>query len=139
MINIMPMGCRWGLGGRAVVRSWASILFIKSELHCGRFAPLHNPQMNVRLATQVLSESVSRVLREYYPAWTYSTSELCHNVNRFFDCLNARNQFECVKNRNEICAPYWVSNDTRLNWLQNDFLVYLQKWKESIEARPGMA
>ena len=28
------------------IRSLASILFIKSGLHCGRFAPLHNPQFH---------------------------------------------------------------------------------------------
>jgi len=94
-------------------------------------------KMNVRLATQILSESVSRVLKEYYPSGTYATSELCHNINRFFDCLNARNQVEYIKDRNEFCAPYRAVNDSRLNWLQHDFIGYLRKWKESINARPG--
>ena len=34
-------------------------------------------KMNVRLATQILSERTSNVLKEYYPHGTYATSELC--------------------------------------------------------------
>ena len=94
-------------------------------------------KMNVRLATQILSESVSCILREYYPAGTFGTSELCHYANKFFDCLNSRNQFEFVKKRNESCAPYRITDDARLNWLKNDFLSYLQNWKRSIATRPG--
>ena len=93
--------------------------------------------MNVRLATQILSERTSRVLREYYPHGTFATSELCYNANKFFDCLNARNELECIKSKNENCAPHRVTNDARLDWLKNDFFGYLRRWKNSIEKRPG--
>ena len=63
-------------------------------------------KMNVRLATQILSESVSCILREYFPIGTFATSQLCHNVNRFFDCLNTRSKSECITKRNEFCATF---------------------------------
>ena len=44
---------------------------------------------------------------------------------------------ECIKSKNENCAPYRVTNDARLTWLENDFLGYLKNWKNSIESRPG--
>ncbi len=45
--------------------------------------------MNVCLAVQVLSSSVSKVLTEFYPATTPATAELCMYMDSFFDCLNA--------------------------------------------------
>ena len=47
-------------------------------------------EMRVRLATQVLSQSVANVLRNYYPADTHGTAELCEYMDKFFDCLNVR-------------------------------------------------
>ena len=93
-------------------------------------------KMNVRLATQILSETTSQVLKHFYPAGTFGTSELCSNANMFFDCLNARNQYECVKQLNENCAPYRVVNDNRFTKLEN-FLSYLYKWKQSVKDRTG--
>lgn len=93
--------------------------------------------MNVRLAVQVLSSSVGKVLQTYYPTGTQGTSTLCFFVNRFFDCLNARSCIESVRTRNEYCKPFTDVNDARFNWLKNDFLNYLKNWKESVENRPG--
>ena len=50
-------------------------------------------RMNVRLAVQVLSESVSNILYEYYPD-AHGTAELCVYMDKFFDCLNVRNRKE---------------------------------------------
>lgn len=94
-------------------------------------------KMNVRLAVQILSATVSKVLREYYPAGTSGTSSLCHFVNRFFDCLNASNSHEHFRTRNEFCKPFSDINDSRFDWLKNDFLGYLRNWKQSIRERPG--
>jgi len=93
--------------------------------------------MNVRLAVQVLSESVSKILTEYYPAGTYATANLCHYMNRFFDCLNVQSDKECIKDRNEFCAPYTDVNDHRFMWLKNDLLQFLKSWKMSTMSRPG--
>lgn len=67
----------------------------------------------------------------------HGNSELCFNINKFFDCLNARSQAESTRTRNEFCKPYSDVNDTRFDWLMIDFLGYLKNWKESIENRPG--
>lgn len=93
--------------------------------------------MNVRLAVQVLSKSSAAILRKYYPSGTKGTSDLCDNVNKFFDCMNARCETESIRKRNEFCKPFKSVNDERFTWLKNDFLNYLQNWKESVDKRPG--
>lgn len=47
--------------------------------------------INVRLAVQVLNKSVTKYY-EYYPEELHGTTELCEKMDRFFDCLNVRNQ-----------------------------------------------
>ena len=93
--------------------------------------------MSVSKAAQVLSYTVARVLREYYGPNTEGTAELCQYMDNFFDCLNARNQSEGDRKRKEFLAPYRDVNDHRFDWLTNDFLEYLRKWKQSIADRPG--
>ena len=48
--------------------------------------------MNVRLAlaAQVLSSTVSNVLKEYGPRDAVGTATFCEMINKFFDCLNVR-------------------------------------------------
>lgn len=94
-------------------------------------------KMRVRLAAQVLSQSVSKVLKQYYPAGTKGTSDLCQFINHFFDCLNVRNELECVKDRNEFIGPYRDVNDPRFDWMKNDLLGFLKSWKTSTENREG--
>ena len=94
-------------------------------------------KMNVKLATQVLSQSVSNILFHYYPVETHGTAEFCSKMNQFFDCTNVRNQSEHIKTRNEMVTPYRETNDTRFDWLEEDFLKYLKDWSESIEKREG--
>ena len=43
--------------------------------------------MNAKLATQIPSESVSKLLQEYYPADTHGTADLCLFMDLFFYCL----------------------------------------------------
>ena len=60
--------------------------------------------MNVRLAAQVLSSTVSNILKEYYNNVTEGTSQLCKNMDTFFDCLNVRIQMKAFKKRNPFLA-----------------------------------
>ena len=103
-------------------------------------------KMNVRLAAQVLSSTVSNVLREFAPNYTAGTSKYCEYINNFFDCLNVRvpNAIELIedgklvnKKRNPFVEPYKHLNDFRFSWLKNDFLQYFEHWLHSIENRPG--
>ena len=91
--------------------------------------------MNVRLATQTLSESVGKILQSKYPE-SSATAELCLNMDKFFDIMNIRNGSEGVK-RKRFLYPCKNINDERFIWLQNEFLVYLQNWKNSVEKRKG--
>ena len=47
--------------------------------------------MNVRLAAQILSTSVTTALKTYGPDEATRTAEYCQMFNNFFDCLNVRN------------------------------------------------
>ena len=89
--------------------------------------------MNVRLATQCLSESVGKILKSRY-AGSSATAELCLNMDKFFDIMNIRNESEGVKKRKPFLNPFRNINDERFLWLQNEFLVYLENWKSSLES-----
>ena len=78
-------------------------------------------KMNVKLATQVLSQSVSNILFKYYPDETHGTAEFCAKMNKCFDCTNVRNQSEWIKTRNETVAPYRATDDPRFDWLEDVF------------------
>ena len=58
-------------------------------------------------------------------------------MDKFFDCLNVRNQIEDIKKRKSFLQPYTDLNDEHFKWLKNDFLQYLLNWKMSIFDRPG--
>ena len=40
-----------------------------------------------------------------------------------------------LKERKEFKEPYTSPDDSRLEWLQNDFLAYLKAWEESVQSR----
>ena len=88
--------------------------------------------LKVHLATQVLSESVSNILINNYP-------DAGKFMDMFFDCLNVRNQYEGNTEKKEYLQPYREIDDARFIWLENEFLPYLDNWKESTENRPTMA
>ena len=50
--------------------------------------------MNVRLAAQVLSESVFQALQTYGPPDAIGTATYCQMFDKCFDCLNVRNTKE---------------------------------------------
>ena len=103
-------------------------------------------KMNVRLAAQVLSSTVSNVLKDFAPSYTAGTAKFCEMVDNFFDCLNVpvpntvkllEDGLTVNKKRKPFVEPYSDLHDFRFNWLINDFLKYFKEWHHSIETRSG--
>ena len=67
--------------------------------------------INVSFAVQVLNSTVANVLRNYYGEETHGTAKLCEYLEKFFDCLNARNQVEGIKKRKSFLHPHTDLND----------------------------
>ena len=86
-------------------------------------------KMKVKLATQVLSQSVATALEEKGNDDVLGTAEFIKMMNNFFDCANVRSLTEHVRRRNDFIKPY-VSQDERFAWLRDVFLHYLEKWRE---------
>ena len=57
--------------------------------------------MNVRLAAQVLSSTVSEVLLAYGPPEAAETAHFCSLMDCFFDIMNIRNEICSLMNLNE--------------------------------------
>ncbi len=93
--------------------------------------------MNVRLAAQVLSESVCQALQTFGPSEASATATYCQMFDKFFDCLNVRNTTESIRKAKPFLKPYKSEHDERFTWLTDTFLKYLAHWKDSIDARPG--
>ena len=54
-------------------------------------------------------------------------------MDKVFDLLNIKNDIEHTTSTNESLTPYTSPNDKRFKWLINDFLLYFERWQESIE------
>ncbi len=94
-------------------------------------------KMKVKLATQVLSQSVAITLEEADDDDVLGTAEFCRMMNSFFDCTNVRSRTEHIHKKNEFIKPYTSPNDDRFEWLLNVFLVYLENWRKSTLEREG--
>ena len=92
--------------------------------------------MNVRLAAQVLSSSVSIALESFGTQEAAGTALYCEIFDKFFDCLNVRNCTEHITKQEPFLKPYSSINDERVDWLLHTVLTYFTNWKESIESRP---
>ena len=92
--------------------------------------------MRVRLAAQVLSETVGSILNSFASPDMQGTAKLCLMVDKFFECLNVRNTTEHKLKRKPFLKPYHSVDDERFEWLDS-FLKYFEQWKESIENRSG--
>ena len=79
---------------------------------------------------------MGKILKSRYAEST-ATAELYLNMDKFFDIMNIRNESEGVKKRKPFLNPFRNINDERFLWLQNEFLVYLENWKSSVEKREG--
>jgi len=95
-----------------------------------------------------------------------ATAKFVKIVDRFFDCLNVGNYTDGKFSRNPFKQPYRGANDFRLKvcysmhifnrpippllyiiscyfcvhilqWLETDFLEYLEEWQKTVEQRKG--
>lgn len=94
-------------------------------------------KMTVKYAAQVLSKSVSVVLKNFGPSKAKETATFCEMIDSFFDCTNVRALNEGKQKRKTFLDPFKSQNDFRFYWLINDFFPYLENWKESVKNRPG--
>ena len=80
--------------------------------------------MNIRLAAQVLSSSVSVALTTYGPAEARETAKYCYMFDKYFDCMNSRNTTEAHRKQKPDLARYESEDDNRFDWSVNTFLAY---------------
>lgn len=93
-------------------------------------------KMRVNLATQVLSETLSKVMMAYSTPETHETANFLSMMDKFFDCCNSRPD-ATVHKRKPFLAPYTSVDDSRFDFLKNTFLKYFADWKCSIDEREG--
>ena len=82
--------------------------------------------MNVKLAAQVLSSTVSKTLTSYEPPEAAGTAKFCLLMDSFFDIMNIRSIPSHEFERKPFLAPFNTVNDDRFGWLQNFFLNFLK-------------
>ncbi|KAJ8018354.1 hypothetical protein HOLleu_43697 [Holothuria leucospilota] len=70
-------------------------------------------RMKVRLAAQVMSNTVANGLEMMKKKHLSSTILLLRNVNKFFDCLNVARQDQGLRSRNENLKPYTSLDEPR--------------------------
>ncbi len=93
--------------------------------------------MRVKLAVQVLSSSMAKVLKAYGPDEASGTATFCEYMDKFFDCANVRNTQEHHHKQKAALRPYESLEDPRFEWLENRFLKYFEDWQKSITERQG--
>lgn len=93
-------------------------------------------KMNVKLAAQVLSDTMTKLLSQYGPKEAVAIAKLCGIMDSFFDIVNIRNTEEHIHKRKPNLMSISSPNDIRLSWLTGDFLKYFSDWKSSINSRP---
>ena len=66
--------------------------------------------------------------------------------NKFFDCMNVRHLKECVYKRKPDVRPYnsnfqrcYIKIFENVQWLQEDFLGWLDEWECSVMARDDLS
>ena len=82
--------------------------------------------MQVRLAAQVLSDTVGNVLNEFGPPEAAGTAQFCLMMDRFFDRLNRK---EWQEKQKDFLKPYKSVDDMRFEWLDS-FLLYFEQLKK---------
>ena len=60
-------------------------------------------------------------------------------MDRFFDMLNVRSKGEAVQKRKDDLKVYESADDSRLTWLEDAFLGYLDAWENAVEKRDGFS
>ena len=148
LANSLVGRCTWSMWNDGNFLTWNHISkLFHDDLDCGlHLVPKITNEhisltpfsvMNVRLAAQVLSESVFQALQTYGPPDAIGTAIYCRMFDKFFDCLNVRNKTEAVTKAKPFLKPYESQDDERFIWLIDTFLKYFSDWKESIATRPG--
>ena len=82
--------------------------------------------MNAKLAAQVLSSTVSKVLLKYGPPEAAGTAKFCSLMDMFFDIMNIRNIHSHKFELKPSLLPFSKVDDPRFSWLQNVFLQYFE-------------
>ena len=88
--------------------------------------------MNVRLAAQVLSSSVSIALKSFGPQEAAGTALCCEMFDKFFDCLNVRNCNGHITKQKPFLKLYSSINDERFDWLLHRPGIYTKNDKARI-------
>lgn len=57
--------------------------------------------------------------------------------DKFFDMLNVSNFTIGLRKRKPFLQPFRSSKDSRLTWLEDEFLAYLDKWEKTVQEREG--
>ena len=89
--------------------------------------------INVKLAAQVLSYTVSKVLLKYEPP---ETAKFCSLIDMFFNIMNIRNVNSHKFELKLSLLPLSKVDDPRFSLLRNVFLQYFEDWLAYIEQRP---
>ena len=90
-------------------------------------------RMTVSLAVQVLSKSVYDALVMQGDTATVQTRNLVFMMNKFFDCLNVSKFRPETPGVNRDLLPYTSPNDPRISWLKDEFLKFINDWKEETD------
>ena len=64
--------------------------------------------MRVRLAAQVLSETVGSVLNQFGPPEAAGTAKFCIMMDKFLDCLNVKNTVEHTLKKKKCCLNHMI-------------------------------
>ena len=67
--------------------------------------------MNVRLAAQVLSDSLGNVLLSFCSPDSHGTANFCLMMDKLFDCMNVRNTSEHLLKTKPFLKPYKSTHD----------------------------
>ena len=78
--------------------------------------------MNVKLAAQVLSSTVSKTLTLYGLLEAAGFAKFCLLMDSFFDMMNIRNIQSHEFERKPFLTPFTSVSDDWFGWLQNFFL-----------------
>ena len=86
--------------------------------------------MNMKLAAQVLSTTVSNVLSNYASPDAAETVKFCSLMDTFFDIMNIRDVNSHKFDIKPSLIPFSSIDDPRFSWLRNVFLQYFEKCKK---------
>lgn len=107
-------------------------LFETTELRCCKLTDAHFrmqsfAKMRVIFAAQLLSNSVARIMRARGGEDMEASAWFAGIFNKWFDIMNTSTKFTYNADLKPYCSP----DDSRLDWLENDFLPQMRKWRDS--------